>query len=121
MVVEQVQHELLESPVATYNFEVQDFHTYYVGETAVLVHNVCQVNKVMSRKDAIKEGKEFLGEGFTKVRQGYYRSADGLRTMRFDVSHHGGSPVHINLETWKNPVIKGVRNKLLKNIHIFFG
>ena len=41
VVVEQVQHELLESPVATYNFEVQDFHTYYVGESAVLVHNLC--------------------------------------------------------------------------------
>ena len=40
VVVEQVQHELLEAPVATYNFEVQDFHTYYVGEQSVLVHNL---------------------------------------------------------------------------------
>ena len=38
VIVEQVQHEILEAPVATYNFEVQDFHTYYVGESAVLVH-----------------------------------------------------------------------------------
>ena len=41
VIVEQVQHEILEAPVATYNFEVQDFHTYYVGESAVLVHNLC--------------------------------------------------------------------------------
>ena len=41
VIVEQVQHEILETPVATYNFEVQDFHTYYVGESAVLVHNLC--------------------------------------------------------------------------------
>ena len=41
IVVEQVQHELLESPETTYNFEVEDFHTYYVGEEPVLVHNEC--------------------------------------------------------------------------------
>ena len=41
VVVEQVQHELLESPETTYNFEVEGFHTYYVGDTGVLVHNMC--------------------------------------------------------------------------------
>ena len=41
VVVEQVQHELLESPETPYNFEVADFHTYYVGKSAVLVHNTC--------------------------------------------------------------------------------
>ena len=42
VVVEQVQHELLESPVKVYNFEVEDFHTYYVGQTTILVHNDCK-------------------------------------------------------------------------------
>ena len=41
VVLELVQHEILESPVTTYNFEVEDFHTYYVGEENVLVHNKC--------------------------------------------------------------------------------
>jgi len=41
VVVEQVQHELLESPETTYNFEVEDYHTYYVGDEPVLVHNRC--------------------------------------------------------------------------------
>ena len=36
-----VQHELLESPVTVYNFEVEGFHTYFVGSTSVLVHNRC--------------------------------------------------------------------------------
>ena len=40
VVVEKVQHELLEIPVTVYNFEVEDFHTYYVGD-GVLVHNAC--------------------------------------------------------------------------------
>lgn len=40
--VEWVQHELLESPVKVYNFEVEDFHTYFVGENSVLAHNRCE-------------------------------------------------------------------------------
>ena len=41
VVVEAIQHELLESPIKVYNFEVEDFHTYFVGESSVLVHNDC--------------------------------------------------------------------------------
>lgn len=41
VVVEAVQHEIFESPVKVYNFEVEDFHTYFVGECSVLVHNTC--------------------------------------------------------------------------------
>ena len=41
VVVEQVQHELLEAPIQVYNFEVEDFHTYFVSEAAILVHNKC--------------------------------------------------------------------------------
>lgn len=39
--VEWVQHEILEQPVKVYNFEVQDYHTYFVGQNSVLVHNTC--------------------------------------------------------------------------------
>lgn len=41
VVVEAIQHELLEAPIKVYNFEVEDFHTYFVGESGVLVHNEC--------------------------------------------------------------------------------
>ena len=41
VVVEQVQHELLEAPIQVYNLEVADFHTYFVSGCAVLVHNRC--------------------------------------------------------------------------------
>ena len=40
VVVEKVQHEILETPVTVYNFQVEDFHTYYVS-SGVLVHNTC--------------------------------------------------------------------------------
>lgn len=39
--VEWVQHEILESPIKVYNFEVEEFHTYFVGENGIFVHNGC--------------------------------------------------------------------------------
>ena len=59
--VEQVQHEILESPVKVYNFEVQDNHTYYVGgdddDSAVLVHNKCSGKTLAKRAGLPTEGK----------------------------------------------------------------
>ena len=62
VVVEQVQHELLESPVAVYNFEVAEFHTYYVGDTEVLVHNTCKKDEVHH----IVEQCQMKKSGFSK-------------------------------------------------------
>ena len=36
--LEKTQHEILEAPITVYNFEVEDYHTYYVGTDGVLVH-----------------------------------------------------------------------------------
>lgn len=44
VVVEKVQHEILESPIMVYNFQVEDYHTYYVSDAGVLVHNTCKGN-----------------------------------------------------------------------------
>ena len=41
VVVEKIQHEILENPVKVYNFQVEDYHTYYVSMTGILVHNKC--------------------------------------------------------------------------------
>ena len=42
VVIEEVQHEILEKPITVYNFEVENFHTYFVGHASILVHNTCQ-------------------------------------------------------------------------------
>ena len=39
--IEKVEVEKLTEAETTYNFEVADFHTYYVTEKDVLVHNMC--------------------------------------------------------------------------------
>ena len=36
----------LDEPVEVFNFEVEDCHTYFVGELGVLVHNSCRGNAV---------------------------------------------------------------------------
>lgn len=39
-IVEKIQHKLPESSIKVYNFEAADFHTYYVGDSSIIVHNV---------------------------------------------------------------------------------
>ncbi len=48
--VENVEITELDEPVTVYNFCVMDFHTYYVGENEVLVHNTCKKADVSGSK-----------------------------------------------------------------------
>lgn len=57
-VVQSVSIENLSIPEATYNLEVSDFHTYYVGEQSVCAHNVCCQIETGGAKDySIHESK----------------------------------------------------------------
>jgi RHS repeat-associated protein len=106
VVVEQVQHELLESPVAVYNFEVEGFHTYYVGDTEVLVHNKCRPDLPkdgikLDTNDALDLAGDFLGDGYSEASPGRFVSADKTRQVRIGdddiLGGHAGGP-HINFE-----------------------
>ena len=35
-----------DKPVTVYNFEVEDWHTYFVGSEGILVHNKCSLTKI---------------------------------------------------------------------------
>lgn len=94
VVVEQVQHELLENPEATYNFEVEDYHTYYVGETGVLVHNKCykKLSNSNYRNNALKYYKsDGVGKAAHHMLPQQYRSFFAKRGINID------SPVYIKL------------------------
>lgn len=60
VVVEKVQHEILESPVKVFNFRVADNHTYFVGNNAVGVHNnnSCVVNRTVKPEAAVEGSKK---------------------------------------------------------------
>lgn len=107
VVVERVQHEFLESPVTVYNFQVEDYHTYYVA-SGVLVHNKCGLSKnsvAMTTDDALDTASDYLGANYTEVQSGRFVSEDGFRQVRIldgDIlGTHAGGP-HINLD-WIGP------------------
>ena len=71
VVVERVQHEILETPVIVYNYQVEDYHTYYVSESGILVHNSCKIPENFSpagagRHGAFNQAKRDLGTPVTK-------------------------------------------------------
>ena len=43
VIIDSIEIDTLESPETTYNFEVADFHTYYVTDSNILVHNMCRI------------------------------------------------------------------------------
>ena len=57
VIIEKVEVRILAEAETTYNFEVADFHTYYVSEKAMLVHNKCTPNnsRVYSPEEIAKK------------------------------------------------------------------
>lgn len=102
VIVEQVQHELLENPVAVYNFEVEDFHTYYVGNTDVLVHNKCKVGTSQAPKNSIDGDFNMYVKTDTYGNMESYTiyNQQGLPTYRYDMDTHGGASPHIHIFEW---------------------
>jgi hypothetical protein len=45
-IVKKVGVERLKQPVTVYNFEAEDWHTYFVGSEEILVHNKCSLTKI---------------------------------------------------------------------------
>lgn len=107
MIIEQVQHEILEAPVTVYNFEVEDFHTYYVGSEPVLVHNKCsQDNPLSDIKYTDKvQAQMNLGDdhGFPSIVDNYgsygqkttFQGGDGMTYTKVEIygSYNGKSGV----------------------------
>ena len=88
-IIVSVKIEELETPETTYNFEVEDYHTYYVGEESVCVHNagcggfdsrtVAGPEDVGKYKD-VRIDVEVGGSGKTNI----HMQAKGLDKMYFD-------------------------------------
>ena len=84
-IIEAIDVESLETAETTYNFEVEDFHTYYVSESNVLVHNLCST-------------PETAPDDFTKLKNGQgWRDKNGnvwkkdmLHKDHWDVSNKKG-------------------------------
>ena len=131
VVVEKVQHEILESPINVYNFQVAGDHTYYVSDIGVLVHNGCGSNNLlpkdgisMDASDALDIAEDFLGKGYKEASPGRFVSSDGFRQVRMTASdlapinNHAGAP-HLNFETFIEDIFRKGRYIRTGNSHIF--
>ena len=123
--IESLKTEHVEIPETTYNFEVKDFHTYYVSHSNVLVHNVCEKaamraakrseNISINEKPIEVKNIKMVGENG----QTYYAKAELYSNGKFIRNDLGGHlfkdgatlPKHFNAGTWtgsiKNPVFHG--------------
>ena len=57
-IIETIEVETLSTPETTYNFEVVDYHTYYVSDSKVLVHNMCKAQNPKPPKDITFDKKQ---------------------------------------------------------------
>ena len=71
-IIKSIKVEKLSEPETTYNFEVEDFHTYFVGTNEVLVHNAC------GAKSAIPEQDFYRGGNDMTLKPNEYKIKDGL-------------------------------------------
>ncbi len=73
--VEKAKHVALDTPVTVYNFEVEDFHTYYVSEQKVLVHNTCAATEkntqVAKSSNNVSANKTFGNSGTVQESTSY--------------------------------------------------
>jgi RHS repeat-associated protein len=74
--ISSISYEYLEVPVKVYNFEVEDWHTYFVTEYDILVHNADygdygDYDDYDVNTSKPKKGKEFRG-GSKKQRDNWY-------------------------------------------------
>lgn len=112
-IIESVEVEKLSEPEITYNFEVADFHTYYVSDSKVLVHNLCAQDmnvakrKILAGEDVKLNSKddaiELLQKKFPDFSQEVagHRSAQGWHFDLHPFTPGGQAIEHINIYSKK--------------------
>ena len=70
VVVDKVVHEFVDEPVSVYNFQVKDYHTYFVSSSAVLVHNKCVARDGTYRADVRVGGDPNHAVGHAHIWEG---------------------------------------------------
>ena len=88
VVVEKIQHEILEAPIAVYNFQVEGYHTYYVSSIGVLVHNTCHNPNGKKGSDAHQNkihaiGEDIAARGYSVVYEYRVNTGGGYKNTRY--------------------------------------
>ena len=103
VVIEKIEKEELAIPETTYNFEVEDYHTYYVSKSNVLVHNRCVTaikNDTTITRDIIGDGK--YGTYDITFNSGeYYIGKGGQERMWQSASMHETGSLRVVSVKWR--------------------
>ena len=118
VIVEWIQHEIFENRIAVYNFEVADYHTYFVAESIyantnkfVLVHNLCQNPNQKALTQIIKENGKSNALSMKDANTLVSWGEEYGMNIRIDMGHSFGNAVsqaphlHTGFNNWHIPII----------------
>ena len=105
------------------NDNAYDIYAGVVECVAVFGSAILGVYNMTGRAKAARYGRKFLGNGYNKVEKGRWVSADGLRQMIFDNTHHildgVRTTTHFNLYTHATNLLAG-KSKIIAKLHVFY-
>ena len=107
LLVEKFYIELTDKPVKVYNFQVEDFHTYFVGNCKIWVHNNDCVEKVEFGEIELETKKQKGNYGEMKMDEhydskGFEKMHNGVESLD-DKIHHGIDGVYKNKDPNGDP------------------
>ena len=105
--------EELVDPVKVYNFEVEDFHTYFVGTISILVHNLCKGNH--GKEWGSKRRKHWRDRAKNPVENKWYDAFDEDNIARMA---KGRAPIGYDGKSVQLHHCKGILNDIDDYIEI---
>ena len=116
-------YNVIEDGVFQGNEEAYDTYATVTEGVASAGSAVLGVYNATGYAQAAREGRRFLGSGYTKADNTRWVSKDGLRQMMVDKTHHvlDGKPTtnHFNLITHLSDIRLG-RSGIAKKLHLFY-
>ena len=94
LLIEEFWSECLDEPETVYNFQVEDFHTYHVGEQFVLVHNANYENLL---KELAESGVKYNSDDVVTVMRNsdgklmWLEKGNGTAGLKHILERHGAS------------------------------
>lgn len=96
--IDSIEIRKLDEEIKVYNFEVDDFHTYFVGKTGILVHNSCRkfdsFADLMTPEDAANYRNFFVKNAPDTV-------IPGTRVLKGIHIHHNNLTGIDEIQPWK--------------------
>lgn len=86
--IEHIFTEVVKEPITVYNFQVEDYHTYHVGNYGILVHN-SQCEPMGHRNGNTPGNNQAQNKQFRNIAKKLGLSKDEQRMLHDYISHQG--------------------------------